>query len=224
MALGQALLDIMEDLNGELQLQSGEVDVAKGLRALNAAQDLVEAVMASHPKVLGSGVDTVATVASQEYTTYPTGLLRLDSLWYIDATTARPAWRVKPIKESGQHAVGTGWVANLAYTASKGKPRAYWTNGTRIYWDPLPDAIYTVRWYGFQSAASITAAGTYAYLDLYMYPVALLASRILKTALDDPPEQFISLARDMINPLIESLSQFDRDGAVGMIYESRHDT
>ena len=67
MATGQTLLNIMEDLNGELQLQSGEVDVSKGLRALNAAQDLFETVLATYGReVLGGTYGTVTTTASTE--------------------------------------------------------------------------------------------------------------------------------------------------------------
>src|SRR5712671_4429690 len=133
MATGQSLLDIMEDLNAELQLQTGEGDVAKGLRAVNAAQDVVETVMATHARVGGSGSGTVVTAANTESTAYPVGLLRLDGLWLIDATTNRPAWKISPIRETGQHALNWGWVTNLASTNLTGKPRGYWTNGTSIY-------------------------------------------------------------------------------------------
>ena len=224
MALGQALLDIMEDLNGELQLQTGETDVAKGLRALNAAQDVFEAVLASHPRVLGSGIGTVTTTASTESTAFPTALLRLDALWFIDPGTSRPGWKLKNLRETGGHARGQSWIASIASNSLTGRPRAYWTNGTNIYWDPLPSATHTVRWYGLQAAASITAAGTFAYGDLYMYPFAALASRIMKTTLDDPAEDMITLGRDMFNPLIDALSGFNRDGATGLVYDYSHDT
>lgn len=224
MALGQALLDVMEDLNGELQLQSGEADVAKGLRALNAAQDVFEAILASHPNILGSGIGTVTTTASTESTAFPTGLLRLDSLWYIDAGTSRPAWKLIPLRQSGAHARGMSWIASIASNSLTGKPRAYWTNGTNIYWDPLPNATHTVRWYGLQAAANITAVGTFAYGDLYVYPFATFASRIMKVTLDDPAEDFIELGRATFDPLIDALSRFNRDGAQGVIYEYSHDT
>lgn len=224
MATGQSILDIMQDLNGELQLQSGEGDVAKGLRAVNAAQDMVETVMATHSRVAGSGSGTVSTAQSTESTAYPTGLLRLDGLWLIDAQTNRPAWKISPIRETGQHALNWGWVTNLASTNLTGKPRGYWTNGTSIYWDPLPDAIYTVRWYGFQSAVTLTASGTFLYNDVFVYPLAALASRFMKTSLDDPPDEMLTLAKDMFTPLIEAVSNFQRDGATGLVYEQHHDT
>ena len=221
---GQTILDIVEDLDSELQLQSGEVDVAKALRALNAAQDMFETILATYPRVAASQVGTVTTTASQEYTTFPTGLLRLDALWYIDPGTSRPAWKVLPARETGTHAWGLSWVSSVASTSVTGKPRFYWTNGTRIYWDPLPNAVHTVRWYGFQMAADISAAGTFAYSDALAYPLATLAARILKVTLDDPPTEFVSLSREMFTPLIESMSGFNRDGATGMVYEYSHDT
>lgn len=223
MATGQSILNIMEDLNGELQLQTGESDVAKALRAINAAQDMFETVLASHPRVAGSTTGTVATTANQEHTTFPTGLLRLDKLWLLDANS-RPLWRVLPIKEAGAHALGNGWVASLVATSATGKPRHYWTNGTNIYWDPRPNGIHTVRWYGFQMAADVTAGATFPYNDAFLYPLATLASRIMKTALDDPPEDMLTLAKDMFTPLIEAMSNFNRDGATSMVYENRHDT
>ena len=223
MATGQSILNIMEDLNGELQLQSGEVDVAKGLRAVNAAQDMFETVLSTHGRVSASKTGTVTTTANTETTAFPTGLLRLDALWLLDSNS-RPLWRVLPIKETGGHAYGSGWVASLVSTASTGKPRQYWTDGTNIYWDPLPNGTHTVRWYGFQMASDITASGTFSYNDAFIYPLATLSSRILKTALDDPPEDMLTLAKDMFTPLIEAMSNFNRDGSTGMVYDERHTT
>ena len=71
MATGQSILNIMEDLNGELQLQSGEVDVAKGLRAVNAAQDMFETVLSTHGRVSASKTGTVTTTANTETTAIP---------------------------------------------------------------------------------------------------------------------------------------------------------
>ena len=184
---GQSLLDIMEDLNQELQLQSGESDVARALRALNASQDMFETVLASHSRILGGTVGTITTTLNTETTAFPSGMLRLDALWYIDPNTSRPGWRVSPLRETGNHARGMSWVASVASNSLTGKPRGYWTNGTNIYWDPLPSGTHTVRYYGFVAAAAITAAGTWTYADAYAYPIATLASRIMKVTLDDPP-------------------------------------
>src|SRR3990167_9038126 len=100
MATGQSLLDRMELLNQELQLQSGESDVTRGLTALNVAQDCFEARAAARPNIYGSTtpVGTVTTTVNTENTAFPTGLLRLDRLQYIDPGTSRPAWDLNPIR------------------------------------------------------------------------------------------------------------------------------
>ena len=56
---GQDLLDRMELVNQELQLQSGEADVTRGLLALNVAQDYLESILALHPGMMS---DTTGTV------------------------------------------------------------------------------------------------------------------------------------------------------------------
>ena len=92
MATGQSVLDLMEIMDRGLQLQSGETGVTLGLRAANAAQDYFESILALEPNVLGSQVGTITTAASTESTTFPTGVLRIDRLQYIDPTTSRPSW------------------------------------------------------------------------------------------------------------------------------------
>ena len=159
MATGQTVLDTMEVLFPEFRLQSGEADVTKGLVALNRAQDLFETHAAQYPDILGSAVDTVSTTSSQEYTTYPTGLLRLDGLDFIDPANSRVSYSLIPVKRRGGHVGGYGWSWNLVSSSSTGKPKVYWTNGTRIYWDPIPDGTHTIRYYGFAAASDIGACG-----------------------------------------------------------------
>src|SRR4051812_32985844 len=105
---GQGLLDRMELLNAELQLQAGEADVTKGLLSLNVAQDYFESVAAQRGKLFGSAVGTVVTAANTESTAYPTGLLRLDRLQYIDPVTSRPAGDLTPIRRTGGHSSSYG--------------------------------------------------------------------------------------------------------------------
>src|SRR3989304_3559565 len=101
MATGQTILNLMEVLNQELQLQTGEADVVRGLIALNAAQDYLESLIAQHPGVMGSDITTVATTASIESTAFPTTFLRIDRLQYIDSGTSLPAWDLAPIMAAG---------------------------------------------------------------------------------------------------------------------------
>lgn len=224
MATGQSVLNIVEDLFPEIQLQSGEADVAKGLRALNVSQDFLESVLALYPEVMGDTIGTVTTTASVEYTAFPTGLLRLDRLQYISPTNSLPAWDLDPIRQTGGHAFRRYYPLYITTVTTSGKPTGYWTNGFRIYWDPLPDATHTVRWYGLQAAADITASGTFLYPDTAMLPIASFATRYIRTGLDDDPTQLISIANETFGPLVQAMSSFRRDGPNRPQYRYSHET
>src|SRR5438874_4944062 len=98
MATGQSILNLMEVLFPELQLQPSETDVTKGLIVLNAAQDLLETIIAQYPRLKGDQTGNVTTTASVESTAFPTGFKRLDSIWYVDTTSSPnlPTYRLKP--------------------------------------------------------------------------------------------------------------------------------
>lgn len=214
----------MEMLNPELQLQTTEDDVTRGLLAANAAQDMYETVVARYPQVHGSAIGTVTTTVNTEATAYPTGLLRLDGMDYIDPSTSRPAWKLDPLYKRGGHATHGFWPNVLMSTSQMGKPVRYWTNGTNIYWSPLPSGTHTVRWYGFQAASDITASGTFAYPDAVALPLAAVAVRIIKTGLDDDPAAVLKFADDLFDPLVEGMSKFRREQGRGVNYHYRHDT
>jgi endonuclease YncB( thermonuclease family) len=223
MATGQTILDIMEALHPELQLQSGEADVTRGLLILNASQDLFESLVVQHPDVLGGAVSSVTTTKDTESTAYPTGLLRLDGLDFIDSSTSRPIWPLITLRRRGGHRYRQTWLLNLSSSSNTtGKPRAYWTNGTNIYWEPEPNGTHTIRTYGFAAASDITAAGTFAYPDIVMLPLAILAVKILRLGLDDPTQDYTNLANKTLNPAIDALSSFNRSGARGMMYDYVH--
>ena len=117
------------------------------------------------------------------------------------------------------------WPYNLVgATGSTGKPRGYWTNGTNIYWDPLPDGTNTVRYYGFSSASDITAGGTFAYPDIVRLPLAAFAVRILKTGIDDNPEDAARFAEQTFTDVLDAMAIFNRDSARGLEYTQRHTT
>ena len=186
MATGQTILDVMEVMARGLQLQSGETGVTFALRAANVAQDHLESILATEPNSYGAGVGTVTTAASTETTTFPSGLLRLDRLQYLDASTSRPAWDLDWVGYTGdQNELSALYVLLGTNSDITGKPRRYWTNGTNIYWGPLPNATHTVRYYGLTAADDITASGTFAYPDIAIAPVAEFASRMLKIGKDD---------------------------------------
>ena len=224
MATGQTVLDLMEVLAPELQLQSAEADVVKGLIVLNRAQSAFEMLLAQYPDVKGGAIGTVTTTASTESTAFPSGVIRIDGLDYIDPATSRPAWPLVHHQRRGGHAWSQGWIGSLWSTATSGKPRAYWTNGTNIYWDPLPDATHTVRYYGFSVAAAITAAGTFAYPDFAILPLAIFAVKIVKIGIEDSVQDLTALARDVFDPTIKLLGNYQRESAPGYQYKHSHNT
>jgi hypothetical protein len=225
MATGQTLLNLMELLNQELQLQSGEADVTRGLIALNAAQDQFESLAAVRKGILGGQTANVATVAQTESTSYPAGFMRIDRIQTLNGTTSRPDGELRPLSRAGGHAFVSSWPANLVSSSSTGKPQRYWTDGTNIYWAPLPDTAYTCRVYGFKSAADITAAGTFAYTDAVMLPMAGFAARLLKIGLDDSAGDLASIAQESFKSVLDQLENFRRDsGSTGFDYTDIHDT
>lgn len=217
---GQSLLDTMELLNQELQLQPGETDVTRGLLALNVAQDFFENEAALRPNIFGSGVGTVSQTGNTESTTFPTGLLRVDSLWYM-GTDNLPAWKLSK-RGVGEHRPSNSWLRSLVSGTTSGKPDAYWTNGTLIYWDPIPDTTNTVRYYGLVSASDITASGTFAYPDAVRLPLATFAVTLLRVGLGDEIADLTKLAETCFNPTLDRMGKFNRDGAVPLSYEYNH--
>jgi len=224
---GQSLLDQMEDLNRELDLQVGEADVIRGLRALNTAQDHFETLFGvGAQNGLGSHTGTVTTAASTESTAWPTGLLRLDSIWFINPDTSRPSHELDRIDRIGGHVEGfSEWWANpAASSALTGRPVRYYTNGTSIYWEPLPSGTHTLRWYGLQRQADISASGTFTYDDGVAMPLAVFAVQILRRGLDDPIADYVELAREVFGSQITAMRRYQRQRAPMRQYRYTHDT
>lgn len=223
MATGQGILNLMEVLHPELQLQAGETDVTKGLLALNMAQDYMETVFALQPDFKGDTIGTVATATGVERTAFPTGVLRLDKMQYIDPSTSLPVYTLQDVRTTGGHIATTGYpLVNAANV--QGAPEGYWTDGSYIYWVPVPNAVTTVRWYGFASQVDLTASGTFAYPDICMTPMALMAVRLIRAGLDDDTSAYIQLASDMFEPVVNLLSNFQRERAPGYDYRYLHRT
>lgn len=220
---GQSLLNLIELFDQENQLQPGEADVTRGLLALNVAQDYFEAQVARRTKVLVDQVGTVTTTASAESTPFPAGLMRVDRMQYLDPTTSLPMWDLDVIKKVGGQTRLWRWpFALVAPQNISGKPRGYWTNGRNIYWDPIPDTTYTIRWYGFKSADDITADGTFAYPDEVAAPIASFAATVLRVGLGDDANETATLANQIFDPVIDNLSRFNRDGAEPFEYRYTH--
>jgi hypothetical protein len=211
----------MELLNAELQLQSGESDVTRGLTALNRAQDYFESLAAVRRNILGTSKGTVNTSASTETTAFPTGVLRIDRLFLLDSQS-RPVRRLRKLQQTGGHSDSVSWPDSLLSSSSTGEPAAYWTDGAYIYWSPLPSGTSTVRWHGFQVASDISAGGTFAYPDIVALPLAAFAVRLMKGGLDDNAQETASIAMETFRPVLDALSLFNRDGAVGLDYTEIH--
>lgn len=210
----------MELLNQELQLQTGESDVTRGLLALNVAQDYFESLAAQRKKILGTTGD-MSAVGATESTVFPTGVLRIDRLQLLDSSTLRPKRELIPLKRTGGHAATSVWPFDIA-TSTTGEPRAYWTNKTRVYWAPLPATTYVIRWYGFQVASDITASGTFAYDDIVALPLASFAARLLKSGVDDAAQDVAAVAQETFRGTLDSLARFNRDGAEPFEYTRQH--
>ncbi len=220
---GQTLLDTMEILFPELQLQPGEAGVSQGLLALNIAQDAFETLLAHEPEIMGSGVTTVVTVANTETTAYPAGLLRVDKLYYQDAS-GKAIYQLDRIHRAGEQVWPYVWPMNTLSNLTSGKPLQYYTNGTLIYWAPVPDQVYTIRVHGFLAKADITVSGTFLYPDMCMLPLATMAVRIIKTGLEDGPGDISSLAGAVLDPVLAQMRNFNRDGGSPYRYRYHHST
>ena len=215
----------MELLDQELQLQPAEADVTRGLIALNRAQDLIETLMALRPNIKVSAIGTVTTAASTEATAVPAGLLRIDAMFYIDPTTSLPQWKLDRIDSVGGHSIDQGWPHNIyGITSGAGKPNAYWENGTNIYWSPLPDGTHTVRYHGFAAASDISAAGTFAYPDIMILPVASIAVKLMQTGVGDGTGELTQFATSIIGPVLATLERHNRDGGQKLRYTRHHST
>lgn len=218
---GQSLLDRMELVNAELQLQSGEVDVTKGLVALNVAQDFFESLAAQRKGILGGSTAEVTTTASTESTSFPTGFLRIDRLQLLGSDSL-PAGDLRPLYRAGGHSANAFWYLNLISSVGIGKPHSYWTDGSNIYWQPLPNGTHTIRVYGFKAADDISAAGTFAYPDVVAFPLAAFAVKLIKIGLDDDGSDVGGLAYETFTPVLDALGLFHRDGAKPLEYTMYH--
>jgi hypothetical protein len=211
----------MEVLNQELQLQSGEADVVRGLLALNAAQDYFEGLLAQEGANKLSSTGTVATTANTETSSFPTGFLRIDSIWMLDSSSNQE-YELEDLQHTGGHSSGRRWPFNLLTSTSTGKPEAYYTNGRYIFWSPKPDAIYSTRIYGLLAADSITASGTFSYDDLCALPFASFAVRLLRMGVGDEAGDVGSIAKETLGSALSAMSGYNRTGASGLEYSQVH--
>jgi hypothetical protein len=218
------LLRKMRVLDNELDIDAGGADETRAIDALDMAQDAFEGVIANVPDLLGTKSDVlIASTANGESTAWPATLVRLDTLYLLDASS-RQRWEVKVIHKTGGHApIALPFSATAVQ--SSGAPREAYTNRADLYWSPIPDTIYAFRAYGLFSKADITArTETFAYPDLISLPMAAYAVRLMEMGIDDPSEELKALAEETFNPAIKALGRPTRQGAEGRVYSEVHTT
>lgn len=222
--LVSGLLSKMLVLDNELDIDANGADESRAISALDMAQDAFEGVIANVPGLLGTVSDVlIATVANQEYTAWPTTLLRLDNLFLLDAN-GKQRWKVNIIQDVGGQAPSLTWPFSTS-SSSPGAPREAFTNRANFYWGPIPDAIYSMRAFGLFSKADITARGeTFAYPDLVSLPMAAYAVRLMEMGIDDPSDELKGLAEETFNPAIKALSRPVRQGPQTRVYKEVHTT
>jgi hypothetical protein len=222
----QTLFDRMSLYDNQLSLIVGGDDVTRALTAINLVQDWWEMRAALRGGACQTA-DTFTTTANTETTTWPTNLMRLDSLFRLDANGYQVA-EMHPIQRDGGHRPGLSWLARIsAGVASVGAPGGFYAKGQAglIYWAPTPDAVYTMRGYGLWAADDYTAAAnTFAYPDAVALGIVPFAVKLFRTGLDrdlGPTHQAANAAFDDALDLFEN--QVDM-GADSRVYTEFHDT
>jgi hypothetical protein len=223
------ILGKMNVVDNELDIAVGGADETRAIAALDMAQDAFEAIVANHPDTLGK-ISTISTTANQEYTTWPSSLLRLDNLYLMNTsvTPNLPQWEIVIIQDvGGQAAVGSfPWLTGVGYSPSgTGAPTRAYTNRQYLFWTPVPDQVYTLRAYGFSSETDITTRGqTFAYPDYVANPMAVFATRLMEMGIDDPSAELKDLADELYGPVLNSLRQPTRQRPQARQYSRVHTT
>lgn len=211
MAIGTDLVDGMHYLDNDID-QIADQDQA--VWALNRAQDVIELAIASISEILGTFTN-VTTAADVETTATPTRFKRYDRMQFIDPTNSRPSYNLQPGRNVGDVLNATNFASGYwggGGSGSSGQPRAYAIYGSTIHWAPLPDATHTVRVYGFQALADITASGTFGYGDEFIAAICAVAVRSFKQQVDDPQEDINSFAAGQLGPILDQLAKRWKDG------------
>ena len=224
------LLEYMTVFDNELEIEADGTDETRAIRALNIVQKWFEAIAASESEML-QRYSTLTTTADTEVTTWPTGLLRLDSLWYVDTTTSPnlPQWQLEPMYETGGHRPSMSWVETIAVAASTGKPRRYYATGPhtagRIFWEPVPDAVWTIRYYGLIAADDYTVrTGTFAYPDPCAPAFAQEAAKLLRIGRDDNITDLQRQATVSLGAALKMCERWWNDEVGARHYQDAHET
>lgn len=224
------ILDRMEIFDNELSTGSAEADETRSITAINIVQDWFEALAAGQSEML-QGYSTLTTTANTEVSNWPTGLLRLDSLWYVDTdnTPNLPQWQLEPMYETGGHRPSLSWPETVTLSLTTGKPRRYYATGPhtagRIFWEPVPDAVHTIRYYGLRAATDYTLrADTFAYPDGVSPFIAQEAAKLLRLGLDETVSDLQRQAAVSLSAALDLCRRWWNDEAGARHYADAHDT
>ena len=225
-----SIMTKMQVLDNELDVSVGGADETRCISALDMAQDAFEAILANHPDTLGT-ISTITTTANQEYTTWPSTLMRLDTLWMMNTTSTPnvPQWEIDIIQDVGGQSMSAPfpWLsAAVGYIPQGfGAPVLAYTNRQYFFWAPIPDQVYTLRGYGLSEATDITSRSqTFAYPNVVANPLAAYATRLMEMGIDDPTEELKGLADEMYASVINMLRQPTRQRPQSRQYSRMHTT
>lgn len=223
-----AILAMMQVLDNELDIGVGGADETRALAALNMAQDVFESILANQPDTLGVAGTTLSTTASQEYTTWPSTLLRLDSLWLLNTSVTPnvPQYQVDIIQDVGGQAAGITFPGISGFAPQGfGSPLQAYTNRANFYWAPIPDQVYSLRPYGLYSKTDITSrSATFEYPDQVAAPMAAYADTLMTIGIGDPSETIAQLGDEMYGPVLKMLRRPVRQRPQSRQYSQVHTT
>lgn len=212
--------------DNQLDLVAGGDDVARGLVVVNLVQDWWEAAAARYPDIQQE-TTTLTTTANQETTTWPTALKRLDELWMLDSNS-RQVYTLEPIVEVGGHTPSAPWPLGMVFSpGATGAPRGYYAKGHKsgFFWDPIPNAVYTLRAYGLLAQADYTAAAnTLSYEDDIALVVAPHATSLMRMGLERDISKVQVSADAAFTAVIKSQGKAVRVESASRWYSDYHDT
>lgn len=224
MATLQDVFDAWEVLDNERSLQAGEDDVTRGIRTANIVRRWWETAMANRG-VAGRTYGEMSTTANQEYTTWPTGLVRLDKVQLLSGSGGSVVRDIELSEGVGSHAPNLPWPA-LSVPSGTGAPREYSpTPMHRFLWAPTPDTVYYIRYYGvIQNSAFTLASNTFPWGDNVINAFAALAARVFRTGLDDDLSNIALLADELFGRILDQMDRAVRVEPEGRVYRDYHDT
>lgn len=214
------LLARLNVLDNELSIDTGAADESRALLALDLAQDYYETAAA----IQGRLVNTVATLVmtpSSSSSSWPSGMLRIDSVLYSDGSG-----EVEYRDQTGAHLrpPSSPWPLISGSLAQAGKPYEFWdVPDAALYWIPTPDAAYTVSVIGYRAQSSLTTRDVvFGHSDVVAGPLCAFALRLMELGVDDPSEEYQTLADAWFLPLIKMQRRRLRPRPVGRVYSRVH--